>query len=118
MVKRDNLDIEISERQRQRARAFDLCEERPQYERLLTDTNMSEASLRQCALKLGPAFVYTLYVHSVKLLEALNLSKRLMCQTKANPFAPYINIVETPEFDEGEWCLEANEQRVGSNFPW
>lgn len=118
MNKRDLLDIEISERQQARAKRFDTAEGRPDYTALPTQCAMSPTAFRDCARRLGASFVYNLYVSPVKLLSALNICKQLMCQTKGNPFAPYVNIVETEDFDEGEWCFEANDKRVGSNFPW
>jgi|ERR1700761_151994 len=115
---RDILDIEISERQRARANVFDSFDGRPDYQKLSIPSVLSGPALRECGKQLGPAFIYELYVPPVKLLEAFNLCKALMCLAKNNPLSPYINIVSTSHFDEGEWCLEANGKRVGSHFPW
>lgn len=119
MAKHDYRDAEIAARHAARARAFDLCDERPTYEALQSAaTSLSSTALEMCALKLGPSFIYVLYVHTTRLLHARNLCRGLYALTKGHPFAPYINIVETPEYGEGEWALEANGKRVGSDFPW
>lgn len=122
---RDLLDIEISERQRLRARAFDLCDTRPDYLPVKGPRpdappmlSLSKTALQFSAFDLGPSFIYILYVAPTAILYARNIVIECMAHAKNNPFSPYINIVETPDFDEGEWCLEANDKRVGSNFPW
>jgi len=114
----DRLDAEIAERARSK-RHFDLCEERPQYEPVQeTPCNVSKHSLELAARKTGPSFVYNLYVAPIRLLAARNLVWSIWANVQKNPFAPHINIVECPAFDEGEWCLEANDKLVGSNLPW
>lgn len=114
----DDLDREISERQQARSKAFEQASGRPDYQALPLPSSMSRTSFEQCARLLGPAFLYRLYVHPVKLLEARNRARECAALAPGSPFAPHINIIETPEFEEGEWCLEANERSVGSAFPW
>lgn len=114
----DRIDNEIAERARSK-RAFDLCEERPEYEEVqVTKCTLSRTSLELAARKVGPSFVYNLYVHSIRLLQARNVVWGMWAHVHKNPFAPHVNIVECPELDEGEWILEANDKRAGSNFPW
>lgn len=110
----DLMDQQIADNNARRAQRFEVCHERPEYSPLPTKCSISRTSLERCALQLGPSFVYNLYVHPIRLLEARNRARECIALAINNPFAPYINIVETPEFDEGEWCLEANGQRVGS----
>lgn len=120
----DRFDLELAERARS-ARAFDLLTERPAYEdvvdmrngkELTIKCNLSEHSLQMAARQLGPSFLYNLYVHTIRLLQARNLVWKIVAHVKSNPFAPHVNIVECPALDEGEWVLEANEKRVGSSL--
>lgn len=124
-MRRDNIDTvdrEITERVRSK-RYFDLCEERPDYEPLkdIRDEaiyfSLSKTTLEMAARDVGPAFAYTLYVHTIRLLQARNVVFAILAHTKQNPFAPYVNIVECPALDEREWVLEANDKRVGSAEP-
>jgi len=118
----DRLDAELAERARSK-RYFDLCEERIPYESLSDRTGeniffaLSKATLEMAAKRVGPAFVYVLYVHTIRLLQARNIVFAILAHTKTNPFAPYVNIVENPALDEQEWILEANDKRVGSALP-
>lgn len=114
----DDLDREISERQRTRSKAFEQASYRPEYTQLGMQCSMSRTSFEQCARLLGPSFIYRLYVHPVKLLEARNRARECVALALNNPFAPYISIIETPEFEEGEWCLEANDKAYGTSFQW
>lgn len=117
----DTLDRELSERARSK-RYFDLCEERIDYGPLLDGRGsgiffaLSRTTLEMAARDVGPAFIYTLYVHTIRLLQARNIVFSIVAHVKSNPFAPYVNIVECPALDEGEWVLEANDKRVGSNL--
>ena len=124
MTRHNNIDTvnrEIEERSRSK-RYFDLCEERPEYDDLLDGRGgkiffaLSRTTLEMAARDVGPAFVYTLYVHTIRLLQARNVVFGIVAHVKSNPFAPYVNIVECPALDEGEWVLEANDKRVGSNL--
>ena len=118
----DTLDRELSERSRSK-RYFDLCEERVDYEPLVDIRKepiffaLSRTTLEMAARDVGPAFSYTLYVHTIRLLQARNVVFAILAHVKSNPFAPYVNIVECPALDEGEWVLEANDKRVGSAMP-
>ena len=118
----DTVDREIAARVRSK-RYFDLCEERVDYEPLLDGRGgniffaLSRTTLEMAARDVGPAFVYTLYVHTIRLLQARNVVFAIVAHTKTNPFAPYVNIVECPALDEQEWVLEANDKRVGSAMP-
>lgn len=117
----DTFDRELAERARSK-RAFDLCEERIEYDPLLDGRGggiyfkLSKTTLEMAARDVGPAFVYTLYVHTIRLFEARNVVFAVVAHVKSNPFAPYVNIVECPALNEGEWVLEANDKRVGSNL--
>ena len=73
----------------------------------------TELSLTECALRLGPSFIYTLHVHPREQLSTMYLLKRLGAVTAENPFAPFVNLVldaTTPL----EWWLEANGKSYGS----
>jgi hypothetical protein len=115
----DRFDDELAERARSK-RAFDLCEGRLAYEPLRDVRGsgiyfaLSRTALEMAARDVGPAFTYNLYVHTIRLLQARNVVFSIVAHVKSNPFAPYVNIVECPSLDEGEWVLEANEKRVGS----
>jgi hypothetical protein len=118
----DTLNNELADRARSK-RYFDLYEERLDYE-LLTDVRgkgiyfqLSKTSLEMAARDVGPAFIYNLYVHTIRLFQARNVVFAIVAHVKSNPFAPYVNIVEAPAFDESEWVLEANDKRVGSAMP-
>lgn len=117
----DSFDQELAERARSK-RQFDLCEERIDYEPLMDGRGsgmyfaLSRTTLEMAARDVGPAFIYTLYVHTIRLLQARNIVYSIVAHVKSNPFAPYVNIIEAPAFDEGEWVLEANDKRVGSSL--
>lgn len=118
----DTVNREIEERVRSK-RYFDLCEERIEYEPLLDGRGgnlyfkLSKMTLEMAARDLGASFIYVLYVHTIRLFEARNVVHAIVAHVKSNPFAPYVNIVECPALDEGEWVLEANDKRVGSAVP-
>lgn len=118
----DRIDAEIAERARSYS-AFDSYEGKPDYEPVVDiragqpvpiKSNVSRTSLELAARQLGPSFVFNLYVHPIRLLQARNVVWQIVAQVKTNPFAPHINIVKCEDLDEGEWCLEANDKRVGS----
>jgi hypothetical protein len=122
----DRLNDEIAARARSK-RYFDLCEEDPtqggNYEPLVDLQGapmyyqLNKQSLEIAATKVGPAFTYNLYVHTIRLFQARNVVFAIIAHCKSNPFAPYVNIIESPALDESEWVLEANEKRVGSVMP-
>jgi hypothetical protein len=118
----DTLNNELADRARSK-RYFDLYEERLDYEPL-TDLHgkgiyfqLSKTSLEMAARDVGPSFIYSLYVHTIRLMQARNIVFAIVAHVKSNPFAPYVNIIEAPAFDESEWVLEANDKRVGSAMP-
>jgi hypothetical protein len=122
----DRLNDQLTERARSK-RYFDVCEEDPksgpQYETLrdLQGAPMyyqlNKQALEIAATHVGPAFTYNLYVHTIRLFQARNVVFSIIAHCKSNPFAPYVNIIESPALDESEWVLEANEKRVGSVMP-
>lgn len=115
----DALDQELSARARSK-RYFTVFEEDIEYEPLQDVRgsgvffSLSRTSLEMAAREVGPAFIYTLYVNTIRLLQARNVVFSILAHVKSNPFAPYVNIVEAPALDEQEWVLEANDKRVGS----
>lgn len=117
----DTLNNELADRARSK-RYFDLCEEQISYEPLLDGRGgniyfaLSRTTLEMAARDVGPSFLYNLYVHTIRLMQARNVVFSIVAHVKSNPFAPYVNIIECPALDEGEWVLEANEKRVGSNL--
>jgi len=118
----DRLNDEIADRARSK-RYFDLCEEPLDYEPLLDLQDklmyypLSKTALEIAASRVGPAFIYVLYVHTIRLFQARNVVFSIIAHVKSNPFAPHVNIVEAPALDESEWMLEANDRRVGSVMP-
>lgn len=80
--------------------------------------DLSEHSLQCAAQQLGPSFIYDLYVHPNMLYEARNTLRRLACDTKDNPFAPYVNLSSWSFKKPTTWVLSANEQKVGSEGVW
>jgi hypothetical protein len=118
----DTLNNELADRARSK-RYFDMYEERLDYEPLCDVRKsglyfqLSKTSLEMAARKVGPAFTYNLYVHTIRLLQARNVIYAIVAHVKSNPFAPYVNIIEAPAFDESEWVLEANDKRTGSVLP-
>lgn len=73
-----------------------------------TDQDLTECSLEDAILMLGPAWIYELTVSSSRVLEAKNLLRRLCAQYVGNPFSPYINMRVGNECEYDEWHLEAN----------
>lgn len=113
----DALDRDIAARNTERAKVFDEVIP-PEYEPLPMKYSLSRTSLEECALRLGPSFVYTLYVHPTRLLNARNRVRECYAQAPDHPLAPYINIKQVPEFEEDEWCLAANDRAVGVKGLW
>jgi hypothetical protein len=115
----DVLDVALGERAR-RWRSFDQCHDRPAYEPLGTmKYSLSKISLEMAAKRTGPSFLYNLYVHPVRLLQARNVVWSILAHLKSNPFAPHVNIVECAALEEAEWVFEPNwaveeSERTGS----
>lgn len=72
-----------------------------------TNANLSECSLDDAILVLGPAWTYELTVSSSQVLVAKHLLRKLCAQYIGNPFSPYINL-RIGECEYDEWLLEAN----------
>lgn len=70
--------------------------------------DVSFYSLQEAAKKIGPSFVYDLFVSSRRELEAAKMLKDMAAHTLENPFAPYVNLHVEDGFDIDEWCIEAN----------
>lgn len=69
--------------------------------------NLSEMSLLQAAMQVGPSFSYTLHTTHSQRFEAYDLARR--AQMRDHPFAPYINVVldveHRPASMSQEWYL-------------
>ena len=76
--------------------------------------NCSSSSLQWAALRLGPAFVYDLYVHTSLQLEIRTMLRQLCADVKDNPLAPYVNLHPDDSLDPDEWYLVANGIAWGS----
>lgn len=50
---------------------------------------------------------YELHVSTNKLASAKRLLQELAAKYLNNPLAPYINLIEEPNFDTEEWCIVA-----------
>ncbi len=78
------------------------------------NADLSQTPLSMCAQQLGPSFVYTLIVNPTNFQVAHRVLRDLMCSTKDNPFAPYVNLVTADYLAPSEWFLSANGKNVGS----
>jgi len=76
--------------------------------------NFSKTALEMAVVKLGPAWIYNLYVSEVEMIEARNLLRSLAAQYVDNPLSPYVNVHIDPENKPQEWYVEANGKSFGS----
>lgn len=89
------------------------------YQHLGILTDLSENSMEQAALIVGPAFIYDLLVHPIALLSARNMLKRWGADTQDHPLAPYVNLEGDLTLGRSEWILSANGRAAGSKgVPW
>lgn len=88
----------------------------PKYEPVLDHVNCdcSIVALEEAAQKIGPAFVYDLYVCPTQLVATRSRVKALMLNNEANVLAPHINLHGDPDMTIFEWYLSANGKNVGS----
>lgn len=84
------------------------------YKALSVNCTCCTVALEECALRIGPSFIFDLYVHRRRLLETRNMLRRLSADVMENPMAPYINIRLHDHVNEGEWWLQANDKSWGS----
>jgi hypothetical protein len=84
------------------------------YTKLPVACCITHSTLSQCVQQLGPAFIYSVFIHSSKVIEMRSIARELMADVRNNPFAPYLNICEDPALHPNEWYVAANGQRVGS----
>lgn len=76
--------------------------------------NLSETSLEDGVLKIGPAWIYEVRVSLQSVVKTRKLLRRLMLQYKDNPFSPYFNLIVNVDYQWEEWSLTANEKTVWS----
>jgi hypothetical protein len=93
-----------------------MCQQREEpptdrYELILsTPCCYSAAALRLAMFRLGPSFTYTLHVRPIDLLDA-------QCHVREwteGELSYHFNVVADSSFGPWEWCLEANDRKVGS----
>lgn len=75
---------------------------------------LSETSLMDAGLRLGPSFEYELHVHPMYGPWARQLVRTLGAATVRHPFAPAINVREDESISALEWFVSANGKSVGS----
>lgn len=76
--------------------------------------DLSLCSIEDAARLLGPAWIYTLHVHPDHVLHARSLLKGWGAITVDHPMSPYVNLVEEPAYERGEWCLQLGDRAYGS----
>jgi hypothetical protein len=67
--------------------------------------NLCAMTLTQAVVKLGPSFVYDLWVSPAALHEARSLLRRLAADVEDNPLAPYVNLHLGPGMKPFEWFV-------------
>ena len=82
------------------------------YERLSTPCDCSVIALEEAAMRVGPAFIYDLFVHPKNLLWVKKLCDA--ASSPHHPFAPHIAITQHEGLRRFEWYLSANGRACGS----
>ena len=80
----------------------------------LLAVDLSELALMDAAELLPVSRVYTLCVSVRQFAFARKLLQELSATNKANPFAPYVNLVTCESFRRDEWCLSVGDEAIGS----
>lgn len=87
------------------------------YDPLLPSCNLCMTTMEEAARRLGPSFIYDLYVNPTQILGTRDMLRGLVCMVKDNPFAPYVNLFVDDRLKPYEWYLCANNKAVGSDGP-
>jgi hypothetical protein len=84
------------------------------YQPLPIQCSLCEVTLEECAMQLGPAFVYTLTVHPRQFIYARRLLHQMGADCQENPFAPYVNLASDEKLEPSEWYLSDSKTAVGT----
>ena len=84
------------------------------YESIYPQCDLTVSTLELAALKLGPAFIFDLYVAERNIIWVRSLLKGILADVRDNPLAPYINLHIEVGMGIYEWYLSANGKSVGS----
>lgn len=84
------------------------------YEPLNVPCDLAIVPLQECAMRLGPAFVYTLTVNPAQVTWVRDLLREIASEARGNPFAPHINLVTDESLSRHEWFLSDGKRAVGS----
>lgn len=87
------------------------------YEAIVPACDLSLLTLMEAAARLGPAFVYDLYVSPIQLLWTRDMLRQNAMAVKDNPLAPYVNLFEDNRLNSYEWYMCANGKAVGADVP-
>lgn len=87
------------------------------YDPLLPSCDLCAITIEEAAKRLGPSFVYDLYVSTAMLLNTRGMLKELGMVTKDNVLSPYVNLYEDNRLNTYEWYLAANNKACGSDGP-
>lgn len=77
------------------------------YKPLPTRCSLSMTGLEECAIRMLPSRIYTLYVHKNMLPYATMLVKHMGAMTQDNPFSPCINVRTEDKCGREEWFIES-----------
>ena len=70
--------------------------------------------LEEVVRRLGPSFVYDLYVAEIEMLSARRFLREINAETgRDSPLAPYINLHAAQFPSQNGWCVAANGRCVG-----
>lgn len=84
------------------------------YEQLHPRCDLSVSSISWAAQRIGPAFIYDLFVHTDRVVEIANFLRRHGMNHENNPLSPYLNLRPLDGLGIEEWYLSANGKTVGS----
>lgn len=87
------------------------------YEAIVPACDLCLLALEMAAQKLGPAFVYDLYINPKQIVWVKGMLKINCMDIKDNVLAPYINLFEDSRLNSNEWYLCANNKAVGADGP-
>lgn len=84
------------------------------YLALRTNADLSQTSMAECAVHLGPSFEYELHVNPFQGAWARQLVRTIGASVVPHPFAPVINVREDETLERHEWFISANDKAMGS----
>jgi len=87
------------------------------YDAIYPACDLSIVAMEEAAKRLGPAFVYDLYINPVQMIWVRGMLKQNCMDVRDNVLAPYVNLFEDNRLKTYEWYMCANGKAVGADGP-